>query len=67
MAAKGTLQSGAAIVAELDALFVAAVARLRKAIETFVETGTPPDPATRHDGSFAYPEIRLHYKDDEDL
>ena len=58
-------QTGAAIVAELDTLFKAAVARLRKAIETYVETGTPPDSAQRHDGSFAYPEIRLHYKGDE--
>ncbi len=58
-------QTGAAIVAELDILFKAGVARLRSAIETYVETGTPPDPAQRHDGSFAYPEIRLHYEGDE--
>ncbi len=60
-------KAGAAIVAELDLLFCAAVARLRKAIEVFVETGVPPDPSARHDGSFAYPEIRLHYKGDEAL
>ena len=67
MTVKSKAQTGAAIVAELDTMFRAAVARLRKAIEVFVETGTPPDPAMRQDGSFAYPEIRLHYRGDEAL
>jgi len=65
MTVESKAQTGAAIVAELDILFKAAVARLRKAIETYVETGVPPDPAQRHDGSFAYPEIRLHHEGDE--
>ncbi len=56
---------GRAIVEELDALFKASVSRLRAAIELYVESGTPPDPAQRSDGSFAYPEIRLHYQGDE--
>jgi AMP nucleosidase len=58
-------QSGRAIVEQLDQLFKDAVARLRTAIEHWVATGTPPDPAQRHDGSFAYPEIRLSYDGDE--
>ncbi len=53
--------SGQKVVAELDRLFKASVARLRAAIETFAANGQPPDPASRSDGSFAYPEIRLHY------
>jgi AMP nucleosidase len=58
-------QSGRAIVEELDALFRASVGRLRDSIETYVATGTPPDPAHRTDGSFAYPEIRLRYLGDD--
>ena len=65
MTVENKTQTGAAIVAELDSLFKAAVGRLRKAIETYVETGVPPDPAQRRDGSFAYPEIRLHHEGDE--
>ena len=53
MTVESKAQTGAAIVAELDILFKAAVARLRKAIETYVETGTPPDSVQRTDGSFA--------------
>ncbi len=58
-------QSGRAIVDQLDIFFKASVSRLRAAIEAFVETGTPPDPKSRSDGSFAYPEIRLRYNGDE--
>ena len=53
--------NGAQIVAALDTYFNASVQRLQRAIETYVSTGTPPDPASRQDGSFAYPEIRLYY------
>ncbi len=56
--------SGRDVVAGLDTLFKDSVARLRGAIQTFIETGTPPDEAMRHDGSFAYPEIRVHYDGD---
>jgi AMP nucleosidase len=65
MTKKNTPQSGRAIVAELDQLFRASVSRLRDAIERYVETGTTPLPEHRRDGSFAYPEIRLHYEGDE--
>jgi AMP nucleosidase len=56
-----TQADGRAIVAELDRLFKASVARLRTAIDAFALHGTAPDPASRSDGSFAYPEIHLHY------
>ncbi|MBX9814165.1 MAG: AMP nucleosidase [Sphingomonas sp.] len=50
------------IVAELDRLYSASVARLRAALDAFLKDGTPPPSASRHDGSFAYPEIRLDYR-----
>ena len=50
------------IVAELDRLYSASVARLQAALEAYLSNGTPPPSASRHDGSFAYPEIRLHYR-----
>ncbi|WP_293883888.1 AMP nucleosidase [Sphingomonas sp.] len=56
-----TAQSGRVLVDQLDHLFNAATARLHAAIRTYVLNGTRPDPASRTDGSFAYPEIRLHY------
>ena len=56
-----TAQTGSALVDELDILFEAAVGRLRDAIRAYINHGTRPDPAMRTDGSFAYPEIRLHY------
>ena len=56
-----TSASGRALVNELDTLFNAATHRLRTAIAAFVTDGTRPDPAARSDGSFAYPEIRVHY------
>ena len=55
-------QNGRALVARLDELFNQAVGSLREAIDTYLRTGTPPDPARRSDGSFAYPEIRIHYR-----
>ena len=51
-----------AIVAELDRLYTASVARLRAALDTYLTTGTPPAASARTDGSFAYPEIRLNYR-----
>ena len=56
-----TAQTGRALVDQLDALFTAATRRLRTAIEAYALNGTRPDPASRSDGSFAYPEIRVHY------
>jgi AMP nucleosidase len=37
------------------------VTRLRAALNLYIKTGERPDPATRRDGTFAYPEIRLRY------
>jgi AMP nucleosidase len=56
-----TAQTGRALVEELDQIFNAATTRLRDAIQAYVLNGTRPDPASRTDGSFAYPEIRLQY------
>ncbi len=54
--------SGREIVDQLDALFTAATTRLRTAITAYIKDGTRPDPDARSDGSFAYPEIRVHYR-----
>lgn len=50
------------IVAELDRLYTASVDRLQAALTRYLETGTPPAPESRSDGSFAYPEIVLRYR-----
>ncbi len=49
------------LVAELDRLYRASVDRLQTALGAYIADGTIPDPASRSDGSFAYPEIRLTY------
>jgi AMP nucleosidase len=54
------------IVAELDRLYRASVDRLQAALTAYLTDGTQPDPAARTDGSFAYPEIRLHYRGGDD-
>ena len=54
------------IVAELDRLYRASVDRLQAALTAYLTDGTQPDPAARADGSFAYPEIRLHYRGADD-
>ncbi len=50
------------IVAELDRLYTASVSRLQQALIRYLEDGTPPPPESRRDGSFAYPEIHLRYR-----
>ncbi|MBA4042607.1 MAG: AMP nucleosidase, partial [Sphingobium sp.] len=59
------MTTAAQIVVELDQLYSASVARLQAALTAYLTDGTLPDPAMRHDGSFAYPEIRLHYRGGE--
>ncbi|MBS0478399.1 MAG: AMP nucleosidase [Proteobacteria bacterium] len=54
------------IVAELDRLYTASVHRLQQALTAYLTSGATPDPASRSDGSFAYPEIRLTYRGDAD-
>lgn len=56
------MTQAAQIVAELDRLYSASVARLQAALDQYLRDGTPPPSASRHDGSFAYPEIRLTYR-----
>ena len=54
------------IVARLDELYQASVAKLRAALTEYLTRGTAPPAATRQDGSFAYPEIHLHYRGADD-
>lgn len=49
------------IVDALAAIHAASVAALRAALGAYLRDGTPPDPAARAAGAFAYPKIRLHY------
>jgi AMP nucleosidase len=49
------------ILAQISEHYDASVARLRAALTRFLNDRTPPDPATRHDGSFAYPQLVIHY------
>jgi AMP nucleosidase len=55
----------AAIVAELDRLYTASVARLRTALDAYLTAGTIPDRDARREGCFAYPEIRLVYRGEQ--
>jgi AMP nucleosidase len=50
------------IVAELDRLYLASVSRLQTALTVFLADRTLPDPLSRTDGSFAYPEILVKYR-----
>jgi AMP nucleosidase len=54
------------IVAELDRLYTASVRNLKDALDLYLTKGIAPDPARRRDGSFAYPEIRVTYRDEVD-
>ncbi|MCP3729197.1 AMP nucleosidase [Sphingomonas sp. MG17] len=54
------------IVADLDRLYTASVTRLQDALTLYLTEGTAPDPARRKDGSFAYPEIRVAYRNEVD-
>ncbi|MBX3593876.1 AMP nucleosidase [Sphingomonas sp.] len=54
------------IVAELDRLYTASVDRLREALDLYLTRGVAPDPERRRDGSFAYPEIRVSYRNEVD-
>ena len=49
------------IVAELDRLYTAAVARLQAAISAYIADGTVPTSEARKAGAFAYPEIRVRF------
>ncbi|MEB3414727.1 AMP nucleosidase [Alteriqipengyuania sp. WL0013] len=49
------------IIEDLVRLYDEAVERLRHDIMAYAEKGTVPSPTRRTDGSYAYPELRLHY------
>ena len=49
------------IIAELVRLYNAAVNRLREDIAAFARDGTLPPKVRRQDGSYAYPELLVHY------
>jgi AMP nucleosidase len=61
------MRSAASIVAALGQVYDAAAERLRGDILTYARDGTPPPPERRRDGSYCYPELRLHYEGVERL
>src|SRR5690606_2395830 len=46
---------------DLTAIYDAAVARLREDIAECARTGAPPPSERRHDGSYCYPELLVHF------
>ena len=48
-------------IAELTAIYDAAVERLRSDIAEYASTGDAPPPERRHDGSYCYPELRVRF------
>lgn len=56
------MQTVSQIIAELHRLYDAATATLRADILAFASDGTLPSPTRRTDGTYAYPELRLHFK-----
>ncbi|MES2497779.1 MAG: AMP nucleosidase [Pseudomonadota bacterium] len=54
------------LVEQLDTLYRQSVTSLRAALTHYIRTGERPDPVTRRDGTFAYPEIRLRYDGSRD-
>ena len=50
-----------AIISQLETHYDRAIANLQAAISAYVNDGTRPDPVSRTDGSFAYPELRVRY------
>jgi AMP nucleosidase len=49
------------VLRQISDHYDASVARLRAALSRFIADRTKPDPASRSDGSFAYPELVVHY------
>ncbi|OYW41014.1 MAG: AMP nucleosidase [Brevundimonas sp. 12-68-7] len=45
----------------LNTLYADAVANLRQAVRTYLQTGQTPDPATRAKGLFCYPRLRMRW------
>ncbi len=54
-------ENARAIVARLSQDYAAAVHALREDLRAYLDSGATPDPARRHDGTYAYPELRVRY------
>jgi AMP nucleosidase len=55
------MASTEAVIAEITRIYDEAVETLRNDIKAFAHDGTLPPPARRNDGSWCYPELRIHY------
>jgi AMP nucleosidase len=55
------MESTEAIIAELSRVYDAAVTALRSDIDAYVANGTLPPDERRGDGTWCYPELRIHY------
>ncbi|WP_158916420.1 AMP nucleosidase [Caulobacter sp. S45] len=56
-----TPQDLSALVDDLDNIYRRSVANLRQALAAYLREGVRPDPQTRVNGAFAYPELRVLY------
>lgn len=56
-----TADTPIAAVDRLCSLYEASVSSLRKALNVFLDGGSPPSQEARRAGSFAYPELRITY------
>jgi AMP nucleosidase len=54
-----------ALIEELCTAYDESVAALRSALARYLSKGERPDPADRARGLFAYPELRIDYRDDK--
>src|SRR5438045_780512 len=52
----------AGIVDQLAAIYEESVANLRAAIAAYIRDRSRPDPASRAQGCFGYPELRIDYR-----
>ena len=53
------------ILDRLEEIFETSRANLVASLRTYLADGTPPDPAQRSDGQFAYPELTVQYPSSE--
>ena len=60
------MTTASALVDRLDELYRASVERLQEALTAYLLDGSTPAPASRFDGSFAYPEIQLTWAQGDD-
>ena len=61
------MESPEQVIAELTRIYDAAVRCLREDIAAYAHRGALPPPERRRDGSYCYPELRVHYAGDEHL